>query len=171
MRCATAQADLTALIDGALPSEAAAGLQAHVDSCPSCRRELHSLRDAVVLQSRVLAPPLPELSLGFETRLRQRLVEAAEERAARQWFPWLWKPVTATALAAASILMAAGPLGGPSAVLVPLGIQAPPPKLATKPELFEEYPIIEHLDELEHFETVDAIRLEDELRGKARGSG
>lgn len=165
MRCYTARLDLTALVDGELAPDRAAELRAHTEGCLACAADLESIERMVAMQRAAVPRALPELSLGFETRLRQRLAEVRETDARRWWRTGWWKPATIGALATAGVLLAAAPLGGPSAVLVPLGIQDPPRKVATKPQLFTEYPIIEHLDALENFDTVKTIPLEDVLKG------
>ncbi len=169
-RCSDIRKDLTALADGALTGAEAERLRDHLQTCGDCRRELRSIERTVHIQQSALALPLPELSLGFETRLRQKLAEANEVSPGwAAWLAWIWKPLAVAAVTATAILVAAGPLGGPSTVLVPLGLQSPPPKLAKETELFQDYPIIEHLDEFENFESVEAIPLDE--NGKRKGAG
>ncbi len=162
---------MTAFADGALQPRRAARLNAHVRVCAACHAELREIERTIAMQKAALQAPLPELSPEFELRLRQRLQELRRSDAYPTWAARIWKPALAAGLAAAGVLLAAAPLGGPSAVLVPLGIAPPPPKVAREPELFRDYPIIEHLDELENFDTVQAIPLEDEVLGKPRGAG
>jgi anti-sigma factor RsiW len=170
MHCASVREELTALVDGALSRSEVAKVQGHLDTCTACASELVAIRRTVALERVALAEPLPELSLGFATRLGQRLAEAAEEGERSWWRAWWWKPLAVGALAAVAVLLVAAPLGGPSAVLVPLGLQAPPPKVAKEPELFTDYAIIEHLDELEHFDTVESTPLNDDATVKSKGS-
>lgn len=167
MLCAEAREDLTALLDGALDERRAAAVRGHVDDCDVCARERASLATAVDLSRRLLAE-VPELRPGFATRLEARLEEIRRPAARpRRW----WGPVLAGTMAAGLVLAMASTVGGPSAVLVPLGLQAPPKQVVEKPQLFKDYEIIEHLEELENFETVIQTPLEDELLGQQKGSG
>lgn len=168
MNCSEAQVELTALADGALEASEAAALRRHVDGCPACSTELAEI--AVVVQmSRATLAELPVLRPGFETRLRARLAEETAD--SRRWYQRLWRPALVGALTAAGVLIMARSVGGPSAVLVPLGITAPPKIVAEKPVLFKDYQIIERLDELENFETVIQTPLEPEITGDKQGAG
>lgn len=168
MNCSAIREELTALADGALTGGADAVVRAHVAGCGDCAAELSGIQATVDLSRRVLVDELPTLRPGFETRLRARLAEETERgRSRARW----WRPAFVGALVAASVLLMARSVGGPSAVLVPLGIQAPPKKVAEKPVLFKDYEIIEHLEELENFETVIQTPLEYEIPGEGRGAG
>lgn len=167
MQCAEAREELTALVDGALVASEARAVRDHVRDCAACAAELAAVQAAVDF-SRDAFGELPELRPGFETRLRARLAEAA---AAPSWTRRFWRPLFVGALATAGVLLMARSVGGPSAVLVPLGIQAPPKKVAEKPVLFKDYQIIEHLDELENFETVIQTPLENDFTGEDKGQG
>ena len=166
MTCAETRDELTALADGQLPSREAAVIRAHVGNCRDCTAELSGIEAAIGLSRTLLAEELPVLRPGFDTRLRARLEEAAAPRR-RSW----WRPFLVGSMATAGVLLMARSVGGPTAVLVPLGIQAPPKKVAEKPVLFKDYEIIEHLDELENFETVIQTPLEQEILGEHQGSG
>jgi anti-sigma factor RsiW len=166
VHCREARENLTALADGALAPAEAETLRAHVGACGGCGQDLAGLEATVTLSRHALAEDLPALRPGFDTRLRALLVgEASPPR-----LGW-WRPLFASTLAAVAVLLMARSVGGPSAVLVPLGIQAPPPQVAERAVLFTDYDIIEHLDELEHFETVIQVPLEPEITGKRRGAG
>lgn len=168
MSCERVREDLTALADGALPAAAAAALRAHLDACDGCAREARELAAATALSREFLAAELPVLRPGFDTRMRALLEGESRSGPGRH----LWRPLLAGALAAAvAVLVLASSTGGPSSVLVPLGIQAPPPELAEKPALFRDYEILEHLDELEHFETVIQVPLEPAGDGGRKGAG
>ena len=167
MLCSEAREELTALADGALETAPAEAVRRHVRGCTSCAAELAAIEEAVAFTREAFAE-LPELRPGFETRLRARLAEAA---AAPSWYRRLWRPLFVGALASVGVLVMARSVGGPSAVLVPLGIQAPPKKVAEKPVLYKDYEIIEHLDELENFETVIQTPLETDITGEHKGSG
>ena len=167
MQCAEAREELTALADGALEAAEADAVRRHVRGCAACAAELAAIEEAVAF-TREAFTELPELRPGFETRLRARLEEAT---AAPSWYRRLWRPLFVGALASLGVLLVARSVGGPSSVLVPLGIQAPPKKVAEKPVLFKDYEIIEHLDELENFETVIQTPLETDITGEDKSSG
>lgn len=170
MRCRSVQKEFTAFIDGELSPRQTARVQAHLGVCTDCPAEMGRIKRVVDIERDALLSPVPELSLGFETRLRQRLVEVESEGAPSWWYARWWKPLLVSGVALIAVLIAAAPLGGPSAVLVPLGIQAPPAKVAKEPDLFKDYEIIERLDELEHFDTVDTVPLEEDMTGRSKGA-
>ena len=166
MLCREARENLTALADGALAPAEVEALRAHVGACTGCAQDLAGLEAIATLSRHALAADLPVLRPGFDTSLRALLVgDAAPPR-----LGW-WRPLFAGTLAAVAVLLMARSVGGPSTVLVPLGIQAPPPQVAERAVLFTDYDIIEHLDELEHFETVIQVPLEPEITGERRGAG
>src|SRR5207249_4316676 len=69
MRCSTVRKELTALVDGALAPRQTAKVRLHLDRCPACRAELATIERIVRLERAALPSALPELSLGFRTRL------------------------------------------------------------------------------------------------------
>jgi len=73
---------------------APAGVREHLNGCASCARELESMRQTMALLDQWEAP---EPSPYFDSRLRARLREAADEP--QGWFAWLRKPAIAVALA------------------------------------------------------------------------
>lgn len=168
MQCAAIAEDLTALADGELAPERAVTIRDHLSSCGDCSKQLTAIERSLVLQRRSLSE-LPELRPGFDTRMWARLDEVRAQESRSRWSLW-WKPLAIAAGAAAAVLVAAAPLGGPSAVLVPLGIQRPPAKVAKQTDLFRDYQIIEHLDELEHFDTVESEPLDDNSQDKPNGA-
>ncbi|GIW40589.1 MAG: hypothetical protein KatS3mg076_1166 [Candidatus Binatia bacterium] len=172
MRCPRIARELTAFVEGQLAPRRARRVAAHLARCASCSREERSLRRTVVLLQQVLSGPPPELGPYFETRLEARLAEARLDPgpAARRWLPFRWKPVAVLAAAFLAVLLAAGTLAGPEAILVPLGVQPPPHELVERPDLYLEYPIIKRLDELEHFETVDTLPFGEETSPERRSS-
>jgi len=103
-------ADLTALIDGALPSARASRVRAHLGTCPACRQEEERLRGA--LAALAALPPPPELPPFFATRLEARLrEERARPRTPRalRWLLDIPRPrlvAVAGALAAVAIAVA-----------------------------------------------------------------
>ena len=168
MHCSQAREELTALVDGALEPAEAEVLRRHLDGCAACTHELAGIEHTVALTRDALAE-LPALRPGFDTRLRARLDEV--RAAPRPWYRLAWRPFFVGALATAGVLLMARSVGGPSAVLVPLGIQSPPKKVAEKPVLYTDYAIIERLDELENFETVIQTPLEDDISGEQKDQG
>lgn len=66
MNCPEARELLSALLDEALDARERGEVQAHLDSCPDCRRELDGLRSTVALLSRVEHPRAP---VGFVDRI------------------------------------------------------------------------------------------------------
>ena len=102
------RADLTALLDGALPPDRAEELRRHLAGCPDCAAEERRLRGALSLLGAL--PPAPEPSPFFATRLEARLREEREKRVG--FFARLvaarWKlAVPAAALAAAALVTTA----------------------------------------------------------------
>lgn len=122
MRCRTAQRRLSDGLDRALAPRAAARLEAHLRTCPSCRAH----RSALARLQAASGPPAgrsPEDWAGFERRLEARLDAWEAGRAGR---PALlaWRPRAAFAAAAALVLAGAalwvvlarsGPEAGPYA--------------------------------------------------------
>lgn len=90
--------EISAFLDGALSSEDRVRVDAHVSSCPSCRRELDSLRHMkLVLQ----AAPRKNLPADLALRLERTFVHSSPWWAALRR-PALWVP--AGTLAAAALL-------------------------------------------------------------------
>lgn len=106
MRCRTAERRLSDGLDGALAPRAAARLERHLRTCPSCR----SHRDALVriqAASRLPAGRGPEDWAGFERRLEARLDAWEAGRGGRVPAPFAWRPRAAIAAAAALLLAGA----------------------------------------------------------------
>ena len=87
MRCESAL--VTGYVDDALDAPARADLEAHLETCATCREQVAFERD---LRARLRALPVPEPRPGFEAAVRRRL--AAEGRTRRRW-----RLLTAAALA------------------------------------------------------------------------
>jgi len=68
--------DLTALLDGALPSDRAAEVERHLAACAACRADERRLRGAVAALASL--PPPPDLPPFFGARLEARLREERE---------------------------------------------------------------------------------------------
>ena len=104
--------------EGALPAADEARLNAHLESCPSCRAELAEQREVREL---LRSHPVDGAAWGFETRVMAAVRAEAEGRAGG-WFNnldfrrWTWRLVpVAAALALASAVIddrdTAGDLG------------------------------------------------------------
>lgn len=78
MRCESAQ--VTGYVDDALDAPARAELEAHLETCETCREQVAFERD---LRARLRALAVPEPRPGFEAAVRRRL--AAEGRTRRPW--------------------------------------------------------------------------------------
>lgn len=107
MRCRTAERRLSDGLDGALAPRAAARLEAHLRTCPSCRAH----RDAIARLQAASRPPAgrsPEDWAGFERRLEARLDAREPGRGAGRFAaPAGWRPRAAFAAAAALLLAGA----------------------------------------------------------------
>jgi len=78
----------------AIEESAPAGVREHLNGCASCAKQLESMRQTMALLDQWEAP---EPSPYFDSRLRARLREAADQP--QGWFAWLRKPAIAVALA------------------------------------------------------------------------
>ena len=70
MKCRELQFDIHLYADGKLSDEAAAGVTAHLDSCPVCRAELAAVGS---LRSELRMMPRPEIGAGMYRRLRETI--------------------------------------------------------------------------------------------------
>jgi len=68
---------VTGYVDEALEPAARAEVEAHLASCPDCRRQVDEERD---LRARLRALPSPELRPAFEPQLRAALTRAPQRR-------------------------------------------------------------------------------------------
>jgi hypothetical protein len=169
MRCRSVAEDLTAWIEGGLPRRRDDRIRRHVAACADCAAQAESLRTAVAWQRRALQAVSAATDVDpapLCAHLRRVLVaQAAEGRWGWRFLPpvsSLWGRVAlagAALSAAAVVLFLAGDSG---MVLIPLGLESPPPAVTRQTELFKEYPLIEQLDVLEHFDTVESVPLDDE---------
>ena len=161
--------DLTAWVDGQLPDRRHDQIRQHLAACARCSAEMHSLRTAITWQRHALramtvADGIDAVAL--KTRLRRTLAAEVDEGipawTLRDVWASLWGRlalVGATVSVAVAVLLLAG---GPGMVLMPLGLESPPPAVVQQTELFKDYPMIERLDVLEHFDTVESVPLDDE---------
>lgn len=128
-------------LDGALPLRQRRAVEAHVDACAACRREMEAARGTLALLAGL---PRRELSSAFDTALRERLAAAASTPPQRPRFwpgartaeaRWLRAPwpspyrrlAPAAALAVASLglfFLKAPPAPPPNARPVPAYVKA-----------------------------------------------
>ena len=153
-------------------------MRAHLARCSRCTSEVESIRAAVAAQqsalTRLIAVQVDHDLL--HARLKRTLASASSAGARGGdrlgWSRWSWPthPVMITAVAATlAIVMVVALAGGPRAILIPLGLEAPPVAVARQPDLFMDYAIIQRLDALEHFDTVEAVPLDDNHHEAKRG--
>jgi hypothetical protein len=107
-----ARAQFSALIDGALSTGEAAGVEAHLAGCPACRAQLAQLRATVALLQGVEPVQVPD---GFAAAVRSRLEHLTAERprsAQSRWrlalprVTWSWKTAAAAVSAAVVVVFA-----------------------------------------------------------------
>lgn len=92
--------DIPAYVAGALDADEIAALEAHLESCASCRTELASYR--LVDQSLLMAVPPKQPSAGLRKRLQSRLPSA--QKASRPRLTWSFGQL-AMGLAIAALLV------------------------------------------------------------------
>ena len=165
VRCWCARRNLTAWLDGALPEHQARRVSRHLGTCSHCAAEAERLRAAVDWQRRVL-PCLVTVGELDASRLRIALLSAmaaAPNPTLPAWTP-LFRPIAVAGAAAlvGAVLFLLSVLGGPNAVLIPLGVESPPVAVTREPDLFENYHLIQQLDALENFDTVESEPLDDD---------
>lgn len=162
--CRLVSSRLTAFADGEVSGWTARYALAHVQRCSFCSGELALLRSVVAQQTHSLRALQAQQSVSVAELWRRLHHSVVARPAVDSPAVWVWlRPVAlAASVTLVSLLGLVSAAGGPQAVLVPLGIQPPPPPVSRAPVLFREYPLIEKLELLEHLETVDRIRLDDE---------
>jgi hypothetical protein len=168
--CQSIREDLTAWIDGTLPSRRDERIRRHVAACTDCAAEAERLRAAIEWQQRTL-PRVLALHDFDAQPLQERLQQAMALERHTEWEVSGWflavrfgllRPFAVAGAAVTAVLLLLFFLGGPSAVLIPLGIESPPPAVARQPDLFKDYSLIQHLDALEYFDTVESTPLDDD---------
>jgi hypothetical protein len=92
----------------------------------------------------------------------QRALAAEADGRASAWSS-LFRPLAiAGAVVTAVVVLFFSVMGGPKAVLIPLGVEPPPVAVTSDPDLFENYQVIQHLDALENFDNVESVPLDDD---------
>ncbi|MBN1418509.1 MAG: zf-HC2 domain-containing protein [Planctomycetes bacterium] len=109
--CEEIRGDLSAYLDGELPSASAAEIERHLAGCPGCREELATLRRVAELVRR-----LPRETAPANLPLRVEASISASAGAARRRAAWAQLAVAATALFAA-IWWALHPPVGPETLV------------------------------------------------------
>jgi len=164
-RCHRMQEQLTAWIDGELSPRRAERVRTHLATCPCCAVEAESLRAAVAWQrdalTRVVAVE-PFNATPLRVQVQRMLADVDALPVEREWRWWLTPAVLASAAVAVGFSLLLWVAGGPETVLVPLGVESPPPAVSRQPDLFRDYTLIQHLDALENFDTVEAVPLDDD---------
>jgi hypothetical protein len=161
--------DLTGWVDGQLPDRRYDQVRRHLAACVACSTEIASLRAAVTWQRQALRAMTAADGLdtvALKTRLRRTMAAEVDEAVPTWSLREVWASMWGRlALAGAAVSLAVAVLllaGGPGMVLMPLGLESPPPAVVQHTDLFKEYPMIERLDVLEHFDTVESVPLDDE---------
>ncbi|HUI27858.1 MAG TPA: zf-HC2 domain-containing protein [Candidatus Kryptonia bacterium] len=155
-RCSTVRANLVAWIDGGLSARSMRRMQAHLDRCRSCAAEAASLRAETAVQRDRLRSLLLTERIDVDRlwqQLDRRLRATVRQPRPRRSAVWLWRPALAFAVASGLLWVGSTAFDGPAAVLISVGVKAPPAKLTQHPDLFKDYAIIQDLDVLEHFDT------------------
>ncbi len=166
-RCDSISDSLTAWIDGELPATDEQVVARHVADCSSCGREAQRLRQAIrwqteTLPARLLESPVDVAALRMGLRRQLNATRRQDEAVPRAW-TWFLRPFAmASAGLALALTVVAWRATQPEPLLVSLGVEEPPPDVATVPDKFQYLEVIENLEALEHFEAVQAVRLEDE---------
>ncbi len=84
MRCGKAQEWISLDLDDQLPNDRVLDLESHVDACAACR----AYRDDLLVGQRMLQASTPELTEGFEWRLRLKMNQVLREAARQAPAPW-----------------------------------------------------------------------------------
>jgi anti-sigma factor RsiW len=161
--CRAVKGELTAWCDGELSRRRAERIEQHLAECAACSAEADSVSAAIRWQRQALlrVTAVADGEFGaLQVKLRRAL--AAEPEPQGPFWSWLFRPVAIAAAAAMiGIALLFSIMGGPKAVLIPLGVESPPVAVSSEPELFEDYQLIQRLDALENFDTVESVPLSD----------
>ncbi len=162
--CQAVEQDLVAWCDGELSERQARRITEHVSACAACAGEAERTRSAIAWQKRALVDITAATvdTQALQTKLRRAL--AAEPDARMPWWGWFLRPVAVAGACAVALVVVVffSVVGGPKAVLIPLGVEPPPVAVSSEPELFENYQLIQHLDALENFDTVESVPLDED---------
>jgi hypothetical protein len=129
-----------------------------------CSTEAERLRASIQWQSRALPAIVAVRNVDAQAlRLKLQRALAAESESRDSAWKWLVRPFAVAGVAVTlGLVLVFSLLGGPKAVPMPLGVEAPPVAVTREPELFENYQLIRDLDALENFDTVESELLDDD---------
>lgn len=144
-------AELTALVTGALPPAERARVAAHLDGCARCRRVVEESRAVLGALATEIPVPAPPDWGRYRAELRARL-----QPRARAWWARPLPALAAAGVAALVVLLAVRGLDRPPGELR-LAEEA---MLGARLPLLQQYRVVERLDLLED---LDAIRQLDRL--------
>jgi anti-sigma factor RsiW len=164
--CRAVKREFTAWCDGELSRRETERVERHLAACAACSAYAQSLSAAIRWQRQAL-PHVTAVGdhecAPLQAKLRRALAAEIEPRAQGQFWSWIFRPVTiATAAAMIAIVVLFSVLGGTNAVLIPLGVKAPPVAISSEPDLFANYQLIQHLDAMENFDTVESVPLDED---------
>ncbi len=162
--CRRVNADLVAWCDGELSPERAKRIADHLSICAACAREAQHTRAAIEWQKTALTDITAVEQFDTQAlQMKLRRALASDPEPPLPWWAWLTRPVAlAGAVALVAVVVFFSVVGGPKAVLIPLGVEPPPVAVSSEPELFENYQLIQHLDALENFDTVESVPLDED---------
>lgn len=170
--CRAVKREFTAWCDGELSRREAERVERHLAACAACSAEAESLSAVIRWQRQALrhvTAVADQECTPVQTRLRRALAAEIEPPGRARFWSLIFGPVAiATAAAMIAIIVLFSVLGGPNAILIPLGVEAPPVAISSEPELFENYQLIQDLDAMENFDTVQSVPL-DEDQGLREG--
>jgi anti-sigma factor RsiW len=106
MNCERIAEELSAYLDGELQQDLAFQVETHLNRCPSCTAELHSLRDAAT----VIAANVPEIELRPEIwhNVRARVANRPASVQGKGWLEVIIGRRSLAAAAAAAIALTIG---------------------------------------------------------------
>ena len=164
--CRAVKREFVAWCDGELSGREAERVEQHLAACEACSAEAESLSAVIRWQRQVLrhvTAVTDQECAPLQTRLRRALAAEIEPPGQARFWSLIFRPVTiATAAAMIAIIALFSVLGGPNAVLIPLGVEAPPVAISRQPDLFENYQLIQYLDAMENFDTVQSVPLDED---------
>jgi len=164
MRCHSCKNNLSAFLDGELSGEPAALVEAHLQGCVSCRRELEALKGIdTALDALGDLEPVSDFT---ERVLRRIAAEGDGEKVVPVRAPARGRRVTwkiAASLAAAACIAAAVLVtlhlagGGGDVIADPPEIVIAELDMFAEMELLSDMDVIENLDALEALEQIDDL--------------
>ncbi len=161
--CRSVHRNLVAWCDGELSPRQARRVRDHLATCAACAGEAERVRTAIEWQTQALIGIAVAAADTHALQMKLQQALASEPDPGFPWWTWLTRPVALGAAAAVALVVVFFSLvGGPKAVLIPLGVEPPPVAVSSEPELFENYQLIQHLDAMENFDTVESVPLDED---------